>query len=90
MTQHGRRWGCASLFVLVGWLLVSLHSREQVVDGRKGESVGGHLTRPREQGKANKGSEISEFDPMDALGDHCRRSIAKWPGGCGTKLSCGG
>ena len=24
MTQHGRRWGCASLFVLVGWLLVSL------------------------------------------------------------------
>jgi hypothetical protein len=26
MTQHGRRWGCASLFVLVGWLLVSLLS----------------------------------------------------------------
>ena len=24
MTQHGRRWGCASLFVHVGWLLVSL------------------------------------------------------------------
>jgi hypothetical protein len=24
MTQHGRRWGCASLCVLVGWLLVSL------------------------------------------------------------------
>jgi hypothetical protein len=24
MTQHRRRWGCASLFVLVGWLLVSL------------------------------------------------------------------
>jgi len=24
MTQHERRWGCASLFVLVGWLLVSL------------------------------------------------------------------
>jgi hypothetical protein len=24
MTQHGRRWSCASLFVLVGWLLVSL------------------------------------------------------------------
>jgi len=24
MTQHGRRWGCASLFVLIGWLLMSL------------------------------------------------------------------
>jgi hypothetical protein len=24
MTQHGRRWGCVSLFVLVGWLLISL------------------------------------------------------------------
>jgi hypothetical protein len=24
MTQHERRWGCASLFVLVGWLLMSL------------------------------------------------------------------
>ena len=24
MTQNGRRWDCASLFVLVGWLLVSL------------------------------------------------------------------
>jgi hypothetical protein len=24
MTQHERRWGCASLFVLIVWLLVSL------------------------------------------------------------------
>jgi hypothetical protein len=24
MTQHGRRWSCVSLFVLLGWLLVSL------------------------------------------------------------------
>jgi hypothetical protein len=24
MTQHERRWGCASLFVLIGWLLLSL------------------------------------------------------------------
>jgi hypothetical protein len=24
MTQRGRHWGCTSLFVLIGWLLVSL------------------------------------------------------------------
>jgi hypothetical protein len=33
--QHGRRWGRASLFPLVGWLLVSLIQASDTWSGRK-------------------------------------------------------